>query len=239
MSDTIDLSLLPESIRKKLEEPSDIDVPEGKRLVDKKQFDSDLQKAGSILPSRSVSVKKHPDPVEELNSPINKYERIFFTNSLLFETCGIDSSVSDRFRAETGSDIDSRVHPLKHSIVTMDGTDYYTRGTASMIQSVPVDRWLEYYSYVCSLNIVNRKDNVVWFFRKESVSILDPYIVDGNGSHGMPYHVTIYVFCPGTYEGFLVPKNGSMFSTCVDITYSKEYNKNLEDITKAILNGNK
>ena len=230
---------LPDSVKRALEQPSpDMPLPPGKKRVSSGQLAKDLDyEVGARVGDSRLKVENRQDPVEELRAPIVKHpDRRFFYSGLLHAFCRIDSTVTERYRAQKEMDVSSWIHPLQHPIVEIPAHPDFTKTKVShMLQSIDVSVFQDFLGFVCSNNIVDRKRERVWFVDVVEVKIPDPFMVD----EGEPPHdASIAVFCPKTCNGAFLPLAATgLFVETPKIAFIQQLDATLAEVTKGLLDG--
>lgn len=232
---------LPESIKRALEEPiPETPIAPGKKRVSSGQLSKDLDyEVGGRVGAGQLKVEKRQDPVEDLKAPLVKYpERRFFYSGLLHAFCRIDSTITERYRAQKEMDVDSWFHPLQHPLIEIPAHPEFSQTQVShTLQSIDVEFFQDFVGFVCSNNIVDRKRGRVWFVDPVEVKIPDPFMVD---AHDPPHDVAIVVFCPKTYQGRFEPAAATgLFVETPKIAFVQHLDHTLEEVTKGLLDGGK
>lgn len=160
---------------------------------------------GTPTGMRSVRLEKRQDPVLQLRRPLAFYEdRVFFYAGLLYGFCRLDASVTERFREASGSDVRTEMYLLQHPLVEVQGFPGFARTQVahllSAIETGPLQQ--PFFDFLASQLIVDRKRQLCWRCRLETVTLHDPYLVDADES---PVDVVLPMFVPYQHDQVYAP----------------------------------
>lgn len=227
-----DPSTLPPKIQELMSRPlpDDKDFHPDKQRVSSRQLEEDLSyEQGTQLGHRKVHVEHREDPMEDLRAPLSQYDdRSFFYLGLLYGYCRLDASITERYRAESGNDIDTRLHTVQHPLVEIAGFEKFSSThVAHLIQSVHKDHMSALFDYISSQIIVDRVKNRVWKVQALPVSKFpDPYLLDAKEG---AVSTEVLIFCPSNTDGWFAPEpNTSMFPKTPVVRYH-EYDAEVKE----------
>ena len=230
---------LPEKVKEALSKPvPDTPIPDGKSQVDASTLAKDLDySVGDRVGETALKVEDREDPVEPLRYPLVQYpDRRFFYAGLLHGYCRIDSTVTERYRAQKGVDVSSWIHHTNSPIVTVPAFPEFS-GTrlACSLQSIDISIFSDFVGFVCSNNIVDRARGRVWFVDVFDVKIPDPFMVDNGDA---PSDAEVSIFCPKTLNGYFSPETSTgFFVDTPKIQFVRRHDRDLEIASKGLLDG--
>jgi hypothetical protein len=191
---------------------------------------------GSRVPAGTIRATVRDDPTMVLERPLSFYpERVFFYLGLAYGFCNLTGSISERFRASDGDSNGIRQHLFDHALVDLPWFPKWKESTACrVLHSMPAGKdQVDFFDFINSQLIVDRKRSVVWKIGTNPVKIPDPVMLD---SRVPPENADIVVFIPFQHNaGFEITQKSTMFPTTPDVLRMSREDPEFETIAKAEL----
>lgn len=171
--------------------------------------------SGAPTGHRQVRAEIRDDPVVRLSYPLKAYGELSFFYLGLFEGfCRPDGPITERFRADTGAALTARRYFFDHPLFTIPWfPDFVKTNVARGLHSVETSADQDnFFDYVTSQLIIDRRRSTVWKIAVEKVKIPDPVMLDKRET---PSPVEITVFLPYLWNSRfrVIQKSGMVIGT--------------------------
>lgn len=191
---------------------------------------------GSRGGHQRTAVEHRKDPVVELTKPLKQYEGyVFFYAGLLYGFCRLDSSIPERFRAQTGARLKTYQHVVSAPLLSIPWFPEFSKTrVAHLLQSAEMGPEQEnLFDFISSQLIVDRRKGVVWKVKAALVKLPDPYMT---GAKEVPMASEIVVFSPYQHDvGFEVMQRTSMFVETPEVLKTCRTDAEFAKLTKESL----
>lgn len=208
------------------------------RQVSLKEFLSHIEGApGSRMGAGKSRPEPRKDPVVKLTRPLAHCEgRVFFYCGLLYGFCRLDASITERYREQTGSTLETLSHTTEHPVVVLPWfPDFVKTNVAHLLQSCPAGpEQANLFDFISSQLIIDRNRQAVWKVKMIPLKIPDPVML---ANKELPVAADILVFVPYRHDsGFqVIPKVGMVVGTPEVLRvehHDPEFHKKTEEILR-------